>query len=254
MNEETLRRTLTGDLPALRIHYFAETISTNRLAKAAGVVDVSFEMFVADRQTGGYGRLGRTWDSPSGNLAFTLLWREHGISQREAPKLSLVTAVAVTKALQKIAFEGLSIKWPNDVLIDGRKLAGILIEQAAGGAFAIGIGINVNSTLNDFSPETRGERMTLREKLGRQLPREEIFSEVTRLLVQKLEQFQKGDWPNILDQCRSLSFLTGREIEVREGTRWIAGKGEGIDDDGLLLVSTSDGLRQIASGDVRVRT
>jgi biotin-[acetyl-CoA-carboxylase] ligase BirA-like protein len=254
LDERIVRKRLKGKKD-LVVRYYPSTASTNTLAKRAKADGARWELFAADYQTAGYGQQGRVWDSPRGNLAFTLLWRHHKIKEKDVPKLSLVAGLAVAKTLGRFLPDGVTVKWPNDVYIDGLKVAGILIEDAQDGGLAIGIGINVNSTLNDFPPEGRGQRITLKDKLGRPLSREEVLIKVVEAVLRECNRFRSGDWAGILRDFEKLSFLSGREVEIQEGKdEWIRGIVQGIDETGQLFVKGGVGrTRHLAAGEVTVR-
>ena len=120
-----------------------------------------------------------------------------------------------TLALKPFIPEGLSLKWPNDIFVDGLKLGGILIQDhdTVKDALAIGVGINVNSTLDDFPPEARGQRTTMRDQLGTQISRERVISRIAAAIVEQVERFEGGDWDGILAEYRELSYLIDREGE-----------------------------------------
>ncbi len=226
----------------LRIHYYESTDSTNRRAKESDAAGPRWELFVADQQTAGYGQQGRTWQSPPGNLALTLLARDHGIDIKDSPKISLLVGSAVARGIAHAIGEGVALKWPNDVLVDGKKVAGILLEDAPGGAIAMGVGLNVNSLLSDFPEEVREERITLREKTGRIFSREELLRDMIQAIVENITRFQGGGWMGLLADYRRLSFLSGKMVWSDRGTvAEIYGRAMGVGDQGQLLIKKEDG-------------
>lgn len=228
----------------LEIRYYESTGSTNRRARESPAIGPPWELLITDQQTAGYGRQGRTWESPPGNLAFTLLARGHNISLKDFPKISLLVGSAVAQGIVPRVKEGISLKWPNDVLIDGKKVAGILLEDAPGGAIAMGVGLNVNSLVSDFQEEVRGERITLREKTGIIFSREELLRDVVQAMMENISRFRGGDWIGLLTDYRRLSFLSGKMVWSDRGTiAEVHGRVVGIGDQGQLLIEKEDGQK-----------
>ncbi len=235
----------------VNLHYFKETSSTNTCAKEAPASGASFDLFITECQSSGYGQHQRAWSSPLGNLAMTLLARRPDVYNADRYKMPLVVGIAVRRAIAAVVVSGLSLKWPNDIFVDGRKIGGILIENAAGESLAIGIGLNVNSQLSDFEESVRPERMTLLEKLGHEIDREELVVDIVKNIQQVMKELKRGNWNQLIEEYRQHSFLTRKPVNVSDGS---TGTVLGIADDGQLQVRLADGsLRLIAAGDVSVK-
>lgn len=218
--------------------FFERTDSTNRRARELGASGApSGTLVAADGQSGGRGRLGRSWESPAGlNLYFSLLLRPP-CEPAAAPLLCLATALAVAEAT------GRFIKWPNDVVDErDRKLAGILAELETTGprlAFVVlGVGLNVNQSV--FGPELPDA-----VGLGSGIDRSALLARVVERIEDRCAQ-AVHDPEGMLRAWRSRSRTLGRRVEV--GT--IVGVAEDVRADGALMVSTSDGVRAVLSGDV----
>jgi BirA family biotin operon repressor/biotin-[acetyl-CoA-carboxylase] ligase len=238
--------------------------------------DASIELpalVVARQQTAGKGRGRNKWWSSEGALTFSLLIDQAttGIEPANWPQLSLASAVAVCDALgaelepadnpqseirnPKSALR-LGIKWPNDVLLDGAKVCGILIESPGGTAPAkdrliIGIGINVNNSWR-AAPQSFGLNGTaLRDISGRQHDLQTTLLGVLRAVQERFGQLAGGD-SRLPDAWQRLSWLTERGVNVHANGRWITGVCVGIDKDGALLVENVNGLNRIRDGSVRV--
>jgi BirA family biotin operon repressor/biotin-[acetyl-CoA-carboxylase] ligase len=186
---------------------------------------------VADHQTAGRGRLGRSWETPPGEalLASVLLKPP---SSRPLPQLALVAGVAVADALERLTGLAVQIKWPNDVMLRRAKVAGILAE-ARDGAVVLGIGVNLNQTRSNL-PERAG---SLRTETGLSWDRDEVLDAVLADLTQRYEQWRAGGLDAIYEGLGSRDFLRGRHVTV-DG---ISGVAELIDRDGKLHVAVAGG-------------
>lgn len=241
-----------------RVIWHAATGSTNADAAAAardGAVEGT--IVVAEEQSAGRGRLGRTWVSAAGvNLYLSVVLRPH-ILPAEAPQLSLVAGLGVAAALER---EGLDprIKWPNDVLLDGRKVCGILTEieaEADRVSFVVvGIGVNLNSTLEHFPEELHAKATSVVMASGRRVDRARFAARLLGELEKRYQRFQGGGFAALAAEWESRSDMLGREICVRAAGEEIGGICMGIDSDGALLLKEEGGEtpRRVLAGDVSV--
>jgi BirA family biotin operon repressor/biotin-[acetyl-CoA-carboxylase] ligase len=206
---------------------------------------------IAARQTSGRGRLGRTWASEPGNLFCSLLLRE-GLAPSRFGELPLVAALAVhdavTEALPPTAAAALRIKWPNDVLYDGAKLSGILVEGALrpeGQVVVIGIGINCH-----HHPDTSLYPATDLASLGYPVEPADMFSLLAEHLARRLDQWHAGPFEPLRAAWLDRACGLGEPISVRlpSGTR--TGVFDGLDADGRLELRVDGRLETIAAGDV----
>ncbi|MEO8639114.1 MAG: biotin--[acetyl-CoA-carboxylase] ligase [Chloroflexota bacterium] len=237
------------------VEFHAEIASTNDRARAA-LSEPGGEglAVVADLQTAGRGRRGRTWVSPAGaNLLFSVAWRP-SIAPRLAGLLGGSAALAVRDACASLVPDaGLAIRWPNDVVErDGRKVAGLLVETALeSGELAeavIGIGINVNWLLSEMPPEIGGSATSLQALLGAPIDRVRLLRRVLDALDAEVRALERGDTP--LPRLRASSWLDGRQVEVDTGTAIIIGRAAGIADDGSLLLDADVGRLALSVGEV----
>lgn len=205
----------------------------------------------AESQTKGRGRLGRSWFSPKEKgIYLSLLLRPEFLPQ-EAPKITLMTAVSISEAIKKITGLSVLIKWPNDIVVGGKKLAGILTELDAEADkikfINIGIGINVNSS-KSFLPK---EGTSLKEEIGTELPRIELAREVLRAIESNYFILKDKGFKPILEKWLASSAILGKRIEISSQNRIICGEAQDIDMDGALLVRQDTGfIERVLSGDV----
>ena len=237
------------------IEFHAEIGSTNDRARAAlrepGGDGLAV---VADLQTAGRGRRGRTWISPAGaNLLFSVGLRPV-MAPRLAGLLGVAAALGVRDACATFAPDaGLAIRWPNDVVDrDGRKAAGLLIETALEGGelveAVVGIGINVNWLPSEMPVEIEG-RATSLLALGRApVDRVELLRRVLDALDAEVRDLERGEAP--LTRLRACSWLDGRRVEVETGAETISGRVAGIADDGSLLLDADLGRMALSVGEV----
>jgi BirA family biotin operon repressor/biotin-[acetyl-CoA-carboxylase] ligase len=238
------------------IRVFSETTSTNdivdRLARdgvAEGIV------VFAESQTKGRGRLGRTWVSPAGRgLWFSILLRPP-LRPASATQLTVLSSVAVARAIERETGLKPEIKWPNDIMLGGLKVAGILLELGAEldriRHVVLGVGIDVNLTTEEFPPELREVATSLRIVAGRPLDRAALATAVVRELDHLYLRLKEGDFSEICDEWVRRCATLGRRVVIRIGDRTIQGHAEALDEDGALLVRTEHGrLERIVGGDV----
>jgi BirA family biotin operon repressor/biotin-[acetyl-CoA-carboxylase] ligase len=200
-----------------------------------------------DHQTAGRGRLGRRWlEAPGTSVMVSVLLRPP--AERRAPELSLVAAVAVALALEDVTGGGRAsaqIKWPNDVLLQGRKVAGILAEMK-GVAVVLGIGINVNQTADELPEGTKLEAASLRSLDGVVRDRETVLTSLLHRLDRLYAEWRAGGLEPLRHELAARDYLRGRRIRTGE----TAGVAAGIDPAGRLRVETTAGPVYVESGEI----
>lgn len=231
--------------------------STNGELKArleAGTARVG-DVLIANRQTAGRGRMDRAWVSPAGNIALSAAWELPSHRER-APLLSLTAGIAVVETVADVAGIRSQLKWPNDVLISNRKVAGILCESVvAKNAAVIGIGVNLNSTATDFPPELRDGIITVRDATGSATNAEAFIVRLLENLRWRLFD-ATTDAPTIIARTETLLAWRGRSVRITGGNGINDADGDlvGLDRQGFLVLSTDDGnTRCIAAGDLSLR-
>ncbi|MBT1073537.1 biotin--[acetyl-CoA-carboxylase] ligase [Pelotalea chapellei] len=258
LSAEEIERHLSSAIIGRRLICLAETTSTNsdafRLAEQGAPEGA---VVFADTQSGGKGRMGRRWVSPPGvNLYCSVILRPE-IMPYEAPQLTFLSAVAVARAIELTTPIIPEIKWPNDVLVRGRKIAGLLNEMSAetdGTNFVIlGMGINLNMAANQFPSDMRYPATSLCLELGRAVERVPFAATLLNELDRLYNEFQVYGFRPVREEWQQRCNAYGRELTVSDGDCEITrGAFEGIDDDGALLVRSRKGLERILSGDVRI--
>jgi BirA family biotin operon repressor/biotin-[acetyl-CoA-carboxylase] ligase len=233
--------------------------STNDRALAAGREGAPEGFCVlADRQTAGRGRLGRTWASPPGVGLYTSILLRPKVEPSSLPLLSLVVGLAVADAIQEVAALDPSLKWPNDILLDGRKVAGMLTELATNSPsvdyVVTGIGINVNHREDDLPRELRWGATSLFLQCGRPIARAALAAAVFSGMDHWYGLFCQGRREMILEAGRLRSATLGHSIQVLAGAEEWRGLAIDLDPDGALLVRDEAGaVRRVVAGDVSIR-
>jgi BirA family biotin operon repressor/biotin-[acetyl-CoA-carboxylase] ligase len=239
------------------IRYETEVVSTNVLAmEMAHRGAVEGTVVIAEQQTGGKGRLGRTWISPKGNLYCSIILRP-AIPSHKAPLVTLMCAVAVVAAIRQTADISAGIKWPNDILVDGRKVGGILSEMSAEPDrvkhLVLGIGVNVNMDPGGFPPDVGKLATTLALESGAPVSRARLLRNLLLLLDHWYLRLLKNEG-EVLDAWISFNVTLGQQVAVSAQGELIEGLAKDIDRDGRLIISLPDGsLRTVSAGDVTIR-
>jgi BirA family biotin operon repressor/biotin-[acetyl-CoA-carboxylase] ligase len=251
-----LRRTRQAARFGGVMQYFDSIDSTNTAARRLALEGATEGTgVIADAQTKGRGRLGRAWVSPPfRNLYLSIVVRPP-ITTMDAPKLVLVAGLAVAETVGE--WTRAAIKWPNDVLIDRRKVAGILSEMEADDGrvrfVIIGIGVNLNSVAADFPPELRDKAVGLCAAVGAPIDRALFADRLLSRLEQRYDLFVHQGFAAVRPLWEGLSCLTGRAVEVDDGHRRYAGVAVGIADDGSLRLRDALGNEvRVVVGDVTI--
>lgn len=241
---------------------FYETIdSTNEAAKRLAVDAGDGFWVVADHQSAGRGRKGREWISPAGkNLYFSLLLKPV-FSPDKASMLTLVMAVAVKRAIDELCAgadvpETLQIKWPNDIVAGGKKLAGILTEMhLAGSSIAhviIGVGVNVKK--QNFPQDTCAHAIDIETVFGRELSRKELLSKIRQHFADAYACFlETRDLSGLLSEYNKALVNVNRPVRVLDPAGEFTGVANGINEKGELMVQTDTGVVHVYAGEVSVR-
>jgi BirA family biotin operon repressor/biotin-[acetyl-CoA-carboxylase] ligase len=228
-----------------RVDHCAESPSTNSRAlelAAAAPGDGQSILVIADRQTAGRGRGENTWWSADGALTFSVLIQtlQFAVPVSRWPQLSLTTGLAICEAIESICPQlTTTIKWPNDVYLGGRKVAGILVEGADvnRGRLIVGIGLNVNNSMTHAPAELRDKATALCDVVGVRVSPIELLVAILNHLAARFE-WLSGGTSELREVWSRRCLLTGRQVEIELPTRRIVGHCAGIDSEGALVVNT----------------
>lgn len=238
-------------------HLFPVTDSTNiRAVHLAEAGAPHGTVLCADSQTGGRGRLGRSWESPPGvNLHVSLLVRPP-INPREAPRLTLVTAVALAEAVEEAAGISADLKWPNDLYLRGRKAAGILAEMSVDldrlRHVVIGVGLNVNADPKDFPRDLQPRVTSLKRETGRPVLRVEVLARFLSRFEEAYGTFLSGGLAPLLPAWDRRCLLAGKQVLLRHGDRESRGTAVRVDEEGALVFRPegTGSTQRIHSGEI----
>lgn len=251
---QSIRRT---DWAANMIYFYPETDSTNTQAKRLAEDGCPHgTLVVADRQTGGKGRRGRSWDSEQGTGIYMTLVIKPEFVPAAAPMLTLVAALAVTKALRERFEIPAQIKWPNDIVLNGKKICGILTEMSAEIDYihyiAVGIGVNVLQTTFDEALQMTATSLYL--ETGKSIRRADLIEAVWEEFEQYYQIFlQTQDLTGMCKEYHRYLVNVGQRVKVHDAKEPYEGKAMGITVRGELIVDTWDSRKLVSAGEVSVR-
>jgi BirA family biotin operon repressor/biotin-[acetyl-CoA-carboxylase] ligase len=240
------------------IYYEEEVTSTQKIAhKLAYEGAPEGTLVVAELQTTGRGRLDRTWFSPKGTGIWMSLILRPAIPPQKAPQLTLLAAVAVAQGIQEVTGLFPDIKWPNDILINGKKAVGILTELQAESerihSVIIGIGINVNQEIEQFPEEIQRIATSLSLEKGKKINRAELIKAILLKFETLYRQYLQHGFLPIKLLWEGYSVSIGKEIIAHTPNGSIKGKALGITDEGVLMLEAADGvIHYIHSADIEL--
>jgi len=255
LTPDLFRKRLKGNLFGKRVFHFFKTDSTNRVAMDLGYAgEPEGTVVMAEAQTAGRGRVGRSWHSEKGTgLYFTVLLRPK-LAPAQAPLLTMLAGVSAHAAIAEQTGLVPELKWPNDLLLNGKKLGGILTEMHAEPSAVrfviVGIGINVNQ--EKFPLELASTATSIRKESGRMSYRLELLVRLLTQFESDYNRFLREGPSFVVERFESVSsFAKGRRVRVDTGTEWYTGVTAGLSPEGLLLVSRDNGaLTTVIAGDV----
>jgi BirA family biotin operon repressor/biotin-[acetyl-CoA-carboxylase] ligase len=257
-NLKVLEERLAGKLFGRKIYYHSETGSTNdeafSLGKACAPEGTSV---IADSQREGKGRLGRSWHSPRGANIYTSVILRPQMESSEISRIPIMAGVAVAEVMDAFCPGKISLKWPNDVLLNEKKVCGILstakITAGKIDFIVLGIGINVNMSGNQFSEEIRDSATSLFVETRREFPREDLIISLYENLEKWYKQLTQKGFGAIKENWLNLAPMIGQMVQVVFKDETIRGKAAGIDDDGsLILVDEANKEIKVMAGDATI--
>ncbi len=238
------------------IIHLKETDSTNTRAKdLASHGAPEGTVVIAEKQTKGRGRRGRSWFSPLSDGIYASLILRPAISPVVASKITLMAAVAVAESLLSLTQLDVRIKWPNDILINGKKIAGILTEISTEmdrvDYIVIGLGLNVNTSFKNTSREVRERATSILAETGKRFPRIKLIRAYLQFYEKYYEMFNKSGFEPIMSRWKELANIIGQRIIVDTISKKYIGEVLNVDDDGILILKDDQGTaHRIFSGDV----
>lgn len=238
----------------LEIYHFDQLTSTNEFAKS--LTSNNRALVIAEEQTAGKGRRGRQWFSGKGGIYCSYLFSPR-LSLEEITIIPVIAALSVSLSIESLYDLEPKIKWPNDVLINKRKVSGILVELIGEpdkiARVVVGVGINVNQNAKEFKGELETKAVTLKELSGKQVDRKILLTEILTRLEKLVKEF--NDKPDrVIDQLKKYSCVLNREVIIESTRNQIKGTAVDLDSSGALILKLEDGsLKRVMSGDVSLR-
>lgn len=257
INYKQIQKDLKTSIIGKEIFYYDSLESTNTKAKEIALQINEGALVVADEQTAGKGRLGRKWTSPKNKGLYMSVILKPKTNPANIARLTLLGAAAINLALLDIGIKS-EIKWPNDIVINGKKVAGVLTEMNSElgtiNYIVLGIGINVNIDLDQIPEELKEKATSLRIIKGEDIDRRELFVRlVTRIDELYKEFLQTGEIERAIQICIDNSAVIGKEIVVHQGEDKRQGRAIEINKKGELLVEFETGVENLFSGEISIR-
>ncbi len=252
--EEAFKKRIIGK----NVMYFDSLPSTNNKAKELAMELKEGTVILAEEQTKGKGRLGRNWASPGRKGIYASIVLKPEAKPESVSKLTLLGAAAVSLALDEFAVES-KIKWPNDIILNSKKIAGILTEMNSElgivNYIILGIGINVLQTEEEIPEELRVKATSIYAQTKRPVDRTDLLIAILKNLDTLYSEFKMSEGiDKALDICRDRSAVLGREVIVIQGREERKGQAISINRDGELMVKFESGIENIMSGEVSIRS
>lgn len=258
LGESEIRSRLNTRWAGREVCFLDEVDSTNTHAKRLAEEGApSGTLVVTDAQTKGKGRRGRTWESPKDSAIYMTLLMRPEIRPDRASMLTLVMGLSVVQAIKKVLNLDTAIKWPNDVVLNKKKLVGILTEMNAQIDYIeyLVIGVGINANMQEFPPELQEKATSLRIAMGHPVNRAELIAETMRIFEVNYAVFEKTqDLSGLLEAYQAVSANYQKPVKVLEPGNEYEGIARGINEQGELLVEREDGtVTAVYSGEVSVR-
>ena len=241
-----------------KIYCYGSVSSTNDIAKKiAAKTDEEKILILAETQKRGKGRLGRQWLSPKGGVWLSIILRPQ-ISPKDASKLTFITSSTVAKTIKIMYGLKTEVKWPNDVVVSGRKISGILTEASTKENIVefvvVGVGINANVDLESFPSSLRNSVTSLKHELGYEIKRKALTKNLLQNFEQRFRRLQQGLWNVLLQEWKSMATFLGEQVEVTSFDEVFVGEAWDVDETGALIIRLEDGtLKKVVVGDVTLR-
>lgn len=255
LNIDLLKQKLNTKTMGGQITFYDEVSSTNTIAHEfvrQGATEGT--LIIAESQTAGRGRMGKKWHSPKGTGIWMSLVLKPRIPIYFTPQLTLLTAVALCRSIKRVTGTDINIKWPNDLLIGGKKVCGILLESSAEDErlkyVVCGVGVSANLQPHDFPPELQSVATSLAIESGRTVEREELIAEFLKQFEDLYELYYTQGFGPIRTLWEALSITLNKPVTIRTPQGIIEGIASTLDESGALVVTGQDGkVIRVYSGD-----
>jgi len=257
LNQETLNQNLAGKFIGHPLHYYEEIGSTNDEAFRLGMAGApEGAAFIAESQKAGKGRMQRIWHSPANANIYTSILLRPKFETARAPQISIAAGVAVAETLDLYCPGRVQLKWPNDVLIDGKKVCGILAQMKISGSaidfVVVGIGINVNLNYEQFPKDIQDIATSLAIETGREISRLELIISLYENMAKWYRQLAQIGFGPVKEKWLCLSPMIGKPVSVMYREEAVSGKAVGLDEDGSLLLTAGNKTVRVSAGDATI--
>lgn len=257
-NLEVLEKSLAGKFIGQPLYYYPEIGSTNDEAFRLGLSGApEGTAVIADSQTRGKGRLQRLWHSPPGSNIYTSILLRPKFAPDQAPQISIAAGVAVAEIINEYCPGQVQLKWPNDVLLNKKKVCGILAQMktsADGIDFVVlGIGINANISYNQLPPNIQAIATSLTIETGREIDRLELIISLYENIAKWYKQLIQRGFGAIKEKWLNLAPMINQNVQVMFRNEGVSGKALGLDDDGSLIILTvNNETVKVSAGDATI--
>ena len=259
INAEDISNELNTNYIGKKLYVYNEVSSTNTVAKFLSMNGAeNGSVVISEKQTAAKGRSGKSWESPLGGIWLSIILHPH-VDHSKIPLITIATGVAVAKTLERIGIENPEIKWPNDIIINDKKVCGILTEAVTKfnsiESVIVGVGIDANLNIEDFPEELQEGTTTLKQELGRKGNENKLIAIFLEEFEKISEIFRYEGYEEILKEWRKRSYTIGKIVEVREPfNKYYDGYVVGTGKDGALIVEKIDGtLEKVISGECLIK-
>jgi BirA family biotin operon repressor/biotin-[acetyl-CoA-carboxylase] ligase len=256
---EEISKELNTEYIGKELYVFKEVSSTNTVAKFLSNNNVeNGSVIISEKQTDARGRSGKSWESPLGGVWLSIILNQD-VDHSRLPLITLSTGVAVAKALERIGIKNPEIKWPNDIMINDKKVCGILTEAIAKfntiENVIIGVGIDASFDMNEIPEDLQDGTTTLEKELGRKENENTLITIFLEEFENIINLFNEQEFEKILKEWRKRSYTIGKIVEVRAPfNKYYDGYVVGIGKEGALIVEKIDGsLEKVISGECIIK-
>ena len=257
-NQESLKQRLAGKFIGHPLYYYQEIGSTNDEAYRLGIKGApEGTALIAESQSAGKGRMQRVWHSPAGANIYTSIILRPEFETVRAPQISIAAGVAVAETLDPYCPGKVWLKWPNDVLIGGKKVCGILAQMKMSGNaidfVVVGIGINVNLNPEQFPPDIQKIATSLTIEAGCEISRPDLIIRLYENMAKWYRELVQNGFGPVKEKWLGLSSMIGKPVSVMFREEAVSGTALGLDDDGsLILLTDRDETVRVSAGDATI--